>query len=96
MNMENLNVYVEDGRWGLAHSPHQYDVISIDAYRPPYIPWHMTTQEFFQIVHERLSDDGVMVINVGRSPDDRRLIDTLAARFAQSSHDPRRRYSRYL
>jgi spermidine synthase len=79
MNMENLNVYVQDGRWGLAHSPHQYDVISIDAYRPPYIPWHMTTQEFFQIVHERLSDEGVMVINVGRSPDDRRLIDTLAS-----------------
>jgi hypothetical protein len=79
MNMDNLNVYVEDGRWGLAHSPYQYDVISIDAYRPPYIPWHMTTREFFQIVRERLSDDGVMVINVGRSPDDRRLIDALAS-----------------
>jgi len=79
MNMDNLNVYVEDGRWGLAHSPHQYNVISIDAYRPPYIPWHMTTQEFFQIVHDRLTEDGVMVINVGRSRDDRRLINTLAS-----------------
>jgi spermidine synthase len=79
MNMDNLNVFVEDGRWGLAHSPHRYDVISVDAYRPPYIPWHMTTREFFQIVHEHLAEDGVMVINVGRSPDDRRLIDTLAS-----------------
>jgi spermidine synthase len=79
MNQENLNVYVADGRWGLAHSPHRYDVISVDAYRPPYIPWHMTTQEFFQIVHDHLTDDGVMVINVGRSPEDRRLINTLAS-----------------
>jgi spermidine synthase len=70
---------VADGRWGLAHSPHRYDVISVDAYRPPYIPWHMTTQEFFQIVHDHLKDDGVMVINVGRSPEDRRLINTLAS-----------------
>jgi hypothetical protein len=38
----------------------------------------MTTREFFQIVYDRLEDDGVMVINVGRSPDDRRLIDGLA------------------
>jgi spermidine synthase len=79
MNMDNLNVFVEDGRWGLAHSPHRYDVISVDAYRPPYIPWHMTTQEFFQIVRDRLTDDGVMVINVGRSPEDRRLINTLSS-----------------
>jgi spermidine synthase len=79
MNMDNLNVFVEDGRWGLAHSPHRYDVISVDAYRPPYIPWHMTTQEFFQLVHDHLTEDGVMVINVGRSPDDRRLIDTLGS-----------------
>jgi hypothetical protein len=83
--MENLNVYVADGRWGLAHSPHRYDVISVDAYRPPYIPWHMTTQEFFQIVHDHLTDDGVMVINVGRSPEDRRLINTLAAPSAPYS-----------
>lgn len=79
MNMENLNVVVADGRWGLAHSPHHYDIISIDAYRPPYIPWHMTTQEFFQIVREKLNDEGVMVINVGRSPQDRRLVNTLAS-----------------
>jgi hypothetical protein len=49
----------------------------MDAYRPPYIPWHLTTQEFFQLVFDRLTEDGVMVINVGRSPTDRRLVDDL-------------------
>ena len=79
MNLPGLTVYVEDGRWGLEHSPNRYQVISVDAYRPPYIPWHMTTREFFQTVYDHLEPDGVMVINVGRAPQDRRLINTLAS-----------------
>jgi spermidine synthase len=78
MNEPNLNVIVQDGRWGLDHSPRKYDVISVDAYRPPYIPPHMTTREFFQEVKDHLSPTGVMVINVGRSTDDRQLIDALS------------------
>ncbi|HNT56160.1 MAG TPA: fused MFS/spermidine synthase, partial [Anaerolineaceae bacterium] len=78
MNEPNLNVVVQDGRWALEHSPHQYQIISVDAYRPPYIPWHLTTQEFFQIVNDHLSADGVMVINVGRAGQDRRLVDALS------------------
>jgi spermidine synthase len=82
MTMPELTVYVEDGRWGLENSPHQYDLIAVDAYRPPYIPPHMTTQEFFQIAHDHLTEDGVMAINVGRAPSDRRLIDGLATTIA--------------
>jgi MFS family permease len=78
MNMPQLNVFIEDGRWGLAHSPYQYDLIAVDAYRPPYIPPHMTTVEFFRIVYDHLHGDGVLAINVGRAPNDRRLIDGLA------------------
>lgn len=78
MNQPNLNVIVQDGRWALAHSDQQYQIISVDAYRPPYIPAHLTSQEFFTTVREHLTADGVMVINVGRGPDDRRLIDALS------------------
>ncbi len=79
MNQPNLNVIVEDGRWGLSHSQEKYSIISIDAYRPPYIPAHLTTQEFFQLVYDHLEEDGVMVINVGRSLHDRRLINALSS-----------------
>jgi hypothetical protein len=79
MNQPNLNPIPEDGRVGLAQSDRKYTVIGIDAYRPPYIPWHLTTQEFFQEVHERLEEEGVLVINIGRAPEDRRLIDGLVA-----------------
>lgn len=79
MTMPNLNVYVGDGRWGLEHSPYQYDLIVVDAYRPPYIPPHLTTQEFFKICAEHLSEQGVLAINIGRAPQDRRLINDLSA-----------------
>jgi spermidine synthase len=79
MNESNLNVHVEDGRWGLEHSPYRYDIVSVDAYRPPYIPFQMTTREFFQIVSDHLTDEGVLVINIGRGPDDRQLIDALGS-----------------
>ena len=78
MNQDNLNVFVQDGRWGLAHSEEKYQIISLDAYRPPYIPYHMTTREFFQIARDHLTDDGVLVLNVGRAPNDRRMIDALS------------------
>lgn len=78
MNMPNLQAYAQDGRWGLDHSAEKYTIIGIDAYRPPYIPPHLTTVEFFRIVRDHLTDDGVAVINVGRSPTDRSLIGALA------------------
>jgi spermidine synthase len=79
MNMPNLNAIPQDGRVGLAYSDKLYTVIGIDAYRPPYIPWHLTTQEYFQIVYDHLADNGVMVINVGRSPTDRELVESLVS-----------------
>ncbi len=78
MDLPNLNVYVQDGRWGLEQSPETYDLVIVDAYRPPYIPPHLTTQEFFQVAADHLNPQGVLAINVGRAPGDRRLIDGLA------------------
>ncbi len=78
MNMPNLNIHIGDGRLGLEESPYKYDIIAVDAYRPPYIPAHMTTQEFFEIVHSHLTEDGVLTINSASVPGDRRLINGLA------------------
>lgn len=78
MTMPNLNIFIGDGRLGLEQSPHKYDIIAVDAYRPPYIPPHMTTQEFFTIIASHLTDDGVLTINSASVPGDRRLINGLA------------------
>jgi hypothetical protein len=79
MNEANLNPLAVDGRWGLAHSAQLYDIIAVDAYRPPYIPWHLTTREFFQAARDHLTAQGVVTINVGRAPGDRRLVEDLCA-----------------
>jgi spermidine synthase len=79
MTMSNLNVIVDDGRYGLSRLGGGYDLIAIDAYRVPYIPWHLTTVEFFEEVRDHLAPDGVAMINVGRAASDRRLVDAMAA-----------------
>ena len=78
MNMPNLNIVIGDGRLNLERSPYKYDIIAVDAYRPPYIPPHMTTQEFFQIAESHLTDNGVLTLNSASVPGDRRLINGLA------------------
>jgi spermidine synthase len=77
--MPNLSVYVQDGRYQLNQLHKTYSVIAVDAYRPPYIPWHLTTVEFFQEVREHLADDGVIAVNVGRTNTDRRLVDAITS-----------------
>lgn len=75
--MPSLTTYAQDGRYILNQLDKKYSVIGVDAYRPPYIPWHLTTVEFFQEIKNHLTEDGVMVINVGRTNTDRRLVDAL-------------------
>ena len=81
--MPNLTVYAQDGRFVLNQLTGPYSVVAVDAYRPPYIPWHLTTVEFFQEVRDHLTPDGVVAINVGRTATDRRLVDALAATLGQ-------------
>lgn len=79
----NYHVHVADGRTWLAHSDTTYDIIGIDAYVQPYIPFHLTTVEFFREVQQHLHQDGVVVVNVARPPSgDDRLVDALATTIA--------------
>ncbi|MCK6540254.1 MAG: fused MFS/spermidine synthase [Anaerolineales bacterium] len=82
MTMPNLNIIIGDGRLNLERSEHKYDIIAVDAYRPPYIPPHMTTREFFEIAASHLTDDGVLTLNSASIPGDRRLINGLATTMA--------------
>jgi len=51
----------------------------VDAYRQPYIPFHLATQEFFQQVSDRLTPTGVVAINVGTPPGDDQVVRSIAA-----------------
>jgi spermidine synthase len=78
MTEPNLHVTVADGRYWMATQATRYDVILVDAYRQPYIPFYLTTREFFQSAKAHLAPGGVLAINVGRTPTDNRLVDALS------------------
>jgi predicted membrane-bound spermidine synthase len=77
----NYRAVAADGRRWLAQQPPDsaFDVIAVDAYRPPYIPFQLTTREFFALARDHLSPGGVLAINVGRTPTNFALVDALAA-----------------
>jgi spermidine synthase len=78
MTEPNLHVTVADGRYWMATQAGHYDVIFVDAYRQPYIPFYLTTREFFENAKAHLAPDGVVAINVGRTSTDNRLVDALS------------------
>ncbi len=59
-----ITPFVMDGRVYLQSVDKRYDVILVDAYRQPYIPFHLTTVEFWTEVREHMNDDGVVALNV--------------------------------
>jgi predicted membrane-bound spermidine synthase len=79
MNQPNLNAVAADGRYYLASAGERYDVIAVDAYRPPYIPFHLTTLEFFQQIRDHMNSNGVVAINAARSETDYTLVNALAS-----------------
>jgi len=78
MNEPNLHVIVQDGRYYLQTTSRKYDLIGIDAYQQPYIPFQLATLEFFQEVRAHLTPSGVAVIDAGRTNKDFRLVEALA------------------
>ncbi|MGQ9611287.1 spermidine synthase [Chloroflexus sp.] len=75
-----FTTYNEDARYWLATTDRQYDVIGMDAYHQPYIPFHLTTVEFFREVKAKLTPRGVAVVNAGRpASGDDRLVNALAS-----------------
>ncbi|MBA3469315.1 MAG: fused MFS/spermidine synthase [Herpetosiphonaceae bacterium] len=75
----NFNTYITDGRVFFAGNDQKYDIIGMDAYKQPYIPFHLTTKEFFETVRDHLAPGGVAVVNAGRPGTDYRLANVLAS-----------------
>lgn len=61
---QSVPVTTYDGRAFLNSSDKKYDVIMVDAYQDITIPFQMSSVEFFKLVKEHLTDDGVMVVNM--------------------------------
>ena len=60
----NFREVTRDGRIFLSGSKEKYDIILIDAYRGPFVPFHLLTKQFYQIVKDHLSAGGVLAQNI--------------------------------
>jgi spermidine synthase len=92
MDNPRLHLYHEDARPFLRRIDARYDVISVDAYRQPYIPFYLTTVEFFETARDRLAPGGVLIVNVGhpKGQDDleKVLSATIGEVFPHVMRDP--------
>jgi spermidine synthase len=68
MRNPRLSVHTADARFWLSQTRRTFTEIVVDAYRQPYIPFHLVSREFFQLVRRRLAPGGVVAINVGTPP----------------------------
>ena len=83
-----MEVSTYDGRAFLNAVDGRYDVIMVDAYQDITIPFQMSTAEFFTMVREHLTEDGVMVVNMNMRGEregniNEYLADTIAAVFPE-------------
>ncbi len=78
-----LELHAEDARPFLRRTDQRYDAIFVDAYRQPYIPFYLTTVEFFELARDRLRPGGVVIVNVGHPEGSDRLEQVLSETVAE-------------
>lgn len=76
--IRRLHVVTADARPFLERTHKRFDLILVDAYRQPYVPFYLATQEFFRLVRSHLRPGGVVALNVATVPGDHRLADGIA------------------
>ena len=74
-----LHEYAEDARPFLRRIDARYDVIYLDTYRQPYIPFYLSTREFFELARDRLAPGGSIVVNLGHPEGSDELEKVLSA-----------------
>ncbi len=85
---EDIPVVTYDGRAYLNAVDKKYDVIMVDAYQDITIPFQMSSVEFFTLVKEHLTENGVMVVNMNMRGEEegninQYLADTISNVFEQ-------------
>ena len=58
-----LEIITDDARVFLSQTDRRYDAIILDAYSGYEIPFHLMTKQFYEILDQRLTDDGIIVSN---------------------------------
>jgi hypothetical protein len=77
-------VHIADARPWLAEHAAKNDLVHIDLFQGgPYVPFYLTTVEFFRLVRARMVDGGMLIINVYDASPRRELLEAMGATMRQ-------------
>ena len=81
---DDANVITADGRMYLAASSEMYDVIVSDTYSNQiYIPFHLTTLEYFRSIRESMNPGGILAMNVNALSDSSEIVQSIGQTVSQ-------------
>lgn len=80
---DDVRVVIDDARAFVGRDDEKYDVIILDAFDFPYIPFQLVTRELFEGLGERLEDGGALMVNVGRYGDRHDVVDAVARTMSE-------------
>jgi spermidine synthase len=79
-NDPKLHVHIADARPWLAEYGAKSDLVHIDLFQGgPYVPFYLTTVEFFRLVRARMTDGGLLMVNVYDVSATHELLDAMGA-----------------
>ncbi len=61
---ERVRYLAGDGRVFLNRNKELYDLIVVDAFHGGYIPFHLLTRQFYNLVKQRLTPGGAAIFNI--------------------------------
>ncbi len=62
---KKLRIHIADARPWLARNQQTYDLVHVDLYQGGiYVPFYLDTLEFFRLVRARMSEEGLLMVNV--------------------------------
>lgn len=86
LDLQGVDVVIEDARTFVAAESHRapgtYDVIILDAFQFPYIPFQLATSEFFAATRQCLAPGGVLMVNAGRYREERGVVFAISRTLA--------------
>jgi len=75
-----LHVHIADARPWLARQSGKYDLAYVDLFQGgPYVPFYLTTVEFFELVRSRMTERGALILNVYDPSPSKELLNAIGA-----------------
>tara|TARA_B100000686_G_scaffold346864_1_gene434370 strand:+ start:1045 stop:2526 length:1482 start_codon:yes stop_codon:yes gene_type:complete len=77
---QNLKIFIEDARPFLSHTQKLYNLIEVDVFNGgPFIPFYLSTKEFFGQIRQKLAPNGWLMMNVITEKNNRLFSDSMGS-----------------